>query len=71
MSADTTKEPTLVYRILWTPVFDLLRGRITGPRVPMPAQPAPAPIALPHEARALVDRVVRRTRLWRFDPRVR
>jgi hypothetical protein len=60
------RELRWIYRVGQTPVIDLLRGRVTGPVAATPKSPA-VKIPLPPEARALVDRVVHRTGLWRSE----
>ena len=58
-------------RVLNTPLSDLLRGRATGrrhvPAANAAANAAVEAVALPPAARELIDRVVKRTRLWRSE----
>lgn len=56
--------PTLFRRLANTPLSDALRGRLTG-RLDVKALLASS--GLPDPAKALVARVVRRTRLWRSE----
>lgn len=67
-----TMEPGLFHKILTTPLTDLVRGRITGPVPPKPKRLARRlrvkvrieTANLPGPAKALIGRVVWRTRLW-------
>ncbi len=59
-----TLMPGLLHRIRYTPMRDLLRGRLTG-RLDLDARIDAAD--LPAPAKAMLKRVVRRTRLWPLE----
>lgn len=62
--SDTLEQPGVLHRIRYTPLRDVVRGRITG-RLDLRRRIESA--ALPAPAAELVKRVVRRTRLWRLE----
>src|SRR5688500_15815926 len=57
-------QPGFLRRLRYTPLLDLLRGRVSG-RLDVRRRLDAS--ALPPAARVLVGRVVKRTRLWRVE----
>lgn len=59
-----TASSSLIHRIRFTPMRDVLRGRLTGR---LDYRSRIDSTDLPEPAKALVKRVVKRTRLWRLE----
>jgi len=62
--SDAVQEPTLYYRMRYTPLRDVVRGRWTAR---LDTEGRMARTGLPAPARELIRRVVRRTRLWQVE----